>query len=94
MPTPVSEAGRAVAAGSSRFTDGVRLYVPGAYVVSTRQLGEVTEALAHTAAARGIVCVYGDPGQGKTVALYQALRLLAHRVPVRRAVVGVKLALP
>lgn len=93
-PPPVSEAGRAGAAGSSPFTDGVRLYVPGAHVVSTRQLGEVTEALAHTVAARGIVCVYGDPGQGKTVALYQALRLLPHRLPVHRALVAVKPALP
>lgn len=55
---------------------GARLYVPGAHVVSTRQLGAVTEALAHTVAARGIMCVYGDPGQGKTVAVHQALCLL------------------
>ncbi|MEU9033140.1 ATP-binding protein [Streptomyces sp. NPDC048383] len=76
------------------FTDGVRLHVPGAHVVSTRQVGSVTEALAHTVAARGVLCLYGDPGQGKTVALYQALRLLPHRMPVHRALVGVKLALP
>ncbi|MGW6412964.1 AAA family ATPase [Streptomyces vinaceus] len=76
------------------FTDGVRLHVPGAHVVSTRQVGAVTEALAHTVAARGVLCLYGEPGQGKTVALYQALRLLPHRVPVHRALVGVKLALP
>ncbi|WP_189220852.1 MULTISPECIES: ATP-binding protein [Streptomyces] len=93
-PAPVSAAGRDKAAGDTPFTAGVRLYVPGAHVVSTRQLGEVTEALAHTVAARGIVCVYGDPGQGKTVGLYQALRLLPHRMPVCRALVGVKLALP
>ncbi|MFJ2194089.1 ATP-binding protein, partial [Kitasatospora sp. NPDC087861] len=55
---------------------GVRLYVPGAHVVATRQLGEVTEALAHTVAARGIACVYGDAGQGKTVAVHRALGLL------------------
>ncbi|WP_344443731.1 hypothetical protein [Kitasatospora nipponensis] len=54
---------------------GVRLYVPGAHVVATRQLGEVTEALAHTVAARQIACVYGDAGQGKTVAVHQALSL-------------------
>jgi hypothetical protein len=93
-PTPVSEAGQDGAAGSVPFTDGVRLYVPGAHVVSTRQLGEVAEALAHTVAARGVLCLYGDPGQGKSVALYQALRLLPQRVPVHRALVGVKLALP
>nr|WP_240929959.1 ATP-binding protein [Streptomyces coryli] len=73
---------------------GVRLYVPGAHVVSTRHLGEVTEALAHTVAARGIVCVYGDPGHGKTVAVHRALRLMARRLPVHHALVAVKPALP
>lgn len=73
---------------------GVRLYAPGAHVVATRQVGEVTEALAHTTAARGLLCVYGDPGHGKTLALHQALRLLPRRLPVRHAVVSVKPALP
>ncbi|MDH6711321.1 type II secretory pathway predicted ATPase ExeA [Kitasatospora sp. MAA19] len=73
---------------------GVRLYVPGAHVVATRQLGEVTEALAHTVAARGIACVYGDAGQGKTVAVHRALGLLPRRLPVRLAQVAVKPALP
>ncbi|MET8748225.1 AAA family ATPase [Streptomyces sp. NPDC004728] len=74
--------------------DGGRLYVLGAHVVSTRQLGAVTEAIAHTIAARGVVCVYGDPGQGKTVAVHQALALLPRRIPVHRALVAVKPALP
>ncbi|MFF4355026.1 AAA family ATPase [Streptomyces sp. NPDC001530] len=73
---------------------GVRLYVPGACVVSTRQLGQVTEALAQTVAARGVLCLYGDPGQGKTVALHQALSLLPRRLPVRCAQVAVKPGLP
>ncbi|GAA2277833.1 hypothetical protein GCM10010430_74700 [Kitasatospora cystarginea] len=73
---------------------GVRLYVPGAHVVATRQLGEVTEALAHTVAAREIACVYGDAGQGKTAAVHQALGLLPRRLPVRQAQVAVKPALP
>ncbi|MFE3947181.1 ATP-binding protein [Streptomyces sp. NPDC059118] len=82
-------------AHTTPFTDsGVRLYVPGAHVVATRQLGQVTEALAHTLAARGIVCVYGDPGHGKTVAVHRALRVLPHRTPVHRALVAVKPALP
>ncbi|MFF3631910.1 hypothetical protein [Streptomyces sp. NPDC002164] len=81
--------------GTSPFNDsGVRLYVPGAHVVPTRQLGKVTEALAHTIAARGAVCVYGDPGHGKTVAVHQALRLLPRRILVHRALVAVKPALP
>ncbi|WKX68553.1 hypothetical protein [Streptomyces sp. XD-27] len=85
------DAGRVPA---SPLAEGTRLYVPGAHVVSTRQLGAVTEALAHTFAAHGIVCVYGDPGHGKTVAVHQALRLLPRRIPVHQALVAVKPALP
>ncbi|RAJ29269.1 AAA domain-containing protein [Kitasatospora sp. SolWspMP-SS2h] len=73
---------------------GARLYVPGAHVVATSQLGEVAEALTHTVAARGIACVYGDAGQGKTVAVHQALGLLPRRLPVRQAHIAVKPALP
>ncbi|MFE9361144.1 AAA family ATPase [Streptomyces olivaceoviridis] len=108
LPGTVDEAGQATTepaakdgtenaqtASTTPFTDsGVRLYVPGAHVVSTRQLGQVTEAIAHTITARGIVCVYGDPGHGKTVAAQQALRLLPRRTPVHRALVAVKPALP
>ncbi|MEV6174913.1 hypothetical protein AB0L99_42745 [Streptomyces sp. NPDC051954] len=65
--------------------DGVRLYAPGAHLVSTRQLAAVTEAVAHTIAARGVMCLYSDPGHGKSIALYQALRRLPRRVPVRWA---------
>ncbi|MGA4844388.1 AAA family ATPase [Streptomyces sp. G45] len=94
-PAPKEGADSAESASASPFSDsGVRLYVPGAHVVSTSQLGEVAEALAHTIAARGIVCVYGDPGHGKTVAVHQALRLLPRRFPVHRALVAVKPALP
>ncbi|TGB16101.1 ATP-binding protein [Streptomyces sp. MZ04] len=108
LPGTVDEAGQAMAgpapkdgaesadtASPSPLTDsGVRLYVPGAHVVSTQQLGAVTEAIAHTIAARGIVCVYGDPGHGKTVAVHRALRVLPRRFPVHRALVAVKPALP
>ncbi|WBO69545.1 ATP-binding protein [Streptomyces camelliae] len=93
-PAPKRDEDSAEKASPSPFTAGVRLYVPGAHVVSTLQLGEVAESLAHTIAARGTVCVYGDPGHGKTVALYQALRLLPRRVPVHFAQVAVKPALP
>ncbi|WP_406300419.1 ATP-binding protein (plasmid) [Embleya sp. NBC_00888] len=95
-PVPAAEAVRGTdpIAGPEPVDDGVRLYAPGAHVVSTRQLGQVAEALVHTVAARGIVCVYGDPGHGKTVAVHQALRLLPRRVPVHRAQVAVKPALP
>ncbi|WP_328296405.1 ATP-binding protein [Streptomyces sp. NBC_00435] len=73
---------------------GVRLFVPGARVVSTAGVGAVVEAVGHTVAARGIGCVFGEPGLGKTVAVQQALHLLPERVPVWRVVVGVKPGLP
>uniref|UniRef100_UPI002FDC44E1 AAA family ATPase n=1 Tax=Streptomyces ardesiacus TaxID=285564 RepID=UPI002FDC44E1 len=73
---------------------GVRLYVPGARLVSTRQVAAVVEAVGHTVAARGMCCVYGDTGLGKTVAVEQALHLLPGRVPVWRAVAGVAPGLP
>ncbi|MGW0884641.1 hypothetical protein [Streptomyces sp. NPDC002671] len=73
---------------------GVRLFVPGARLVSTAGVAAVVEAEGHTVAARGTGCVFGDPGVGKTVAVQQALHLLPSRVPVWRAVVGVKLGLP
>ncbi|WP_206442715.1 ATP-binding protein, partial [Streptomyces boncukensis] len=68
--------------------------MPGAPGISTRQAGEVAEALVHTAAARAVPCLYGDPGQGRTVALHQALRLLPRRLVARPALVAVKPALP
>jgi hypothetical protein len=73
---------------------GVRLYVPGARLVSTRQVAGVVEAVGHTVAARGMCCVYGDTGLGKTVAVEQALHLLPGRVRVWRAVAGVAPGLP
>ncbi|MFG3533206.1 hypothetical protein ACGF8B_41885 [Streptomyces sp. NPDC047917] len=94
-PVPQDDTDSSDAAGTSPFTDsGVRLYVPGAHVVPTRQLDTVTGAITHTVAARGVVCVYGDPGHGKTVAVHQALRLLPRRIPVHHARVAVKPALP
>ncbi|MFI9630768.1 AAA family ATPase [Streptomyces sp. NPDC052042] len=84
----------AVKASRVRVSGGVRLYAPGARLVSTRQVAGVVEAVGHTVAARGIGCVYGDTGLGKTVAVEQALHLLPGRVPVWRAVVGVGPGLP
>ncbi|MFC9627095.1 AAA family ATPase [Streptomyces sp. NPDC056930] len=80
--------------GSVPRAGGVRLYVPGARLVSTRQLSGVVEAVGHTVAARGVCCVYGDTGYGKTVAVQQALHMLPARTPVWRAVVAVKPGLP
>ncbi|RSS79926.1 ATP-binding protein [Streptomyces sp. WAC06614] len=55
---------------------GVRLFVPGARVVSTASVAAVVEVVGHT------------------VAVQQSLHLLPDRVPVWRAVVGVKPGLP
>ncbi|WP_158939581.1 hypothetical protein [Streptomyces sp. NRRL S-87] len=57
--------------GASR--GGVRLFVPGARVVSAAGVAAVVEAAGHTVAARGMACVFGEPGAGKTVAVQQAL---------------------
>ncbi|WP_406292900.1 hypothetical protein OG948_00740 [Embleya sp. NBC_00888] len=73
--TPAAAGTDPTATRPSPFAHGARLYTPGAHPVSTRQLGAVAEALVRTVAARRIVCVYGDPGHGKTIALHQALRL-------------------
>jgi hypothetical protein len=73
---------------------GVRLYAPGARLVSTRQLAAVAEAVAHTVAARGSICVFGETGCGKTLAVEQALHLLPRRVPLWRAVMAVRPGLP
>jgi hypothetical protein len=61
---------------------------------ATRQVAGVVEAVGHTVAARGMCCVFGDPGLGKTVVVEQAVRLLPGRVPVWRVVAGVAPALP
>ncbi|WP_329324594.1 AAA family ATPase [Streptomyces luteogriseus] len=81
-------------AGAGVRAGGVRLYVPGARLVSTRQVAGVVEAVGHTVAARGMCCVFGDPGLGKSVAVEQAVRLVPGRVPVWRAVAGVAPGLP
>ncbi|MFI5689521.1 AAA family ATPase [Streptomyces sp. NPDC051636] len=75
--------------GDGTGRSGVR-FVPGARLVSTAAVASVVKAVGHTVAARGIVCVFGDTGVGKTVAVQQALHLLPDRVPVWRAVAGVK----
>ncbi|MDX5571009.1 ATP-binding protein [Streptomyces sp. ID05-04B] len=62
--------------------------------MSTRQVAQVVEAVGHTVAARGMCCVFGDPGLGKSVAVEQAVRFLPGRVPVWRAVAGVAPGLP
>ncbi|MDV7216881.1 hypothetical protein [Streptomyces prunicolor] len=45
--------GAVKAAARARVSGGVRLYAPGARLVSTRQVAGVVEAVGHTVAARG-----------------------------------------
>ncbi len=92
-PAPKGGAESADLASPSPVTDGVRLYVLGAHVVSTQRLGAVTEALATPSPPAGS-CVCGDPGHGKTVVVHRALRLLPRCTRVHRALVAVKPALP
>ncbi|PJN13840.1 hypothetical protein CG724_37455 [Streptomyces sp. CB02120-2] len=91
---PVPGTGEDGEEGTGLLRGGVRLFVPGARVVSTAGVAAVVEVVGHTVAARGIGCVFGEPGVGKTVAVQQALHLLPDRVPVWRAVVAVKPGLP
>ncbi|MER7343655.1 hypothetical protein ABT403_38310 [Streptomyces sp. NPDC000075] len=93
-PAPLPVPGRVGEEDAAPWRGGVRLFVPGARVVSAAGVAAVVEAVGHTVAARGIGCVFGDPGVGKTVAVQQALHLLPDRVPVWRAVVAVKPGLP
>ncbi|MFI7246445.1 ATP-binding protein [Streptomyces qinglanensis] len=69
---------------------GVRLSVPGARLVTTGAVTATAEAIGHTIAARGIGCVFGRPGMGKTVAAHHALDLLPSQTPTWRAVVAVR----
>ncbi|MGI5350239.1 hypothetical protein ACQEU8_18955 [Streptomyces sp. CA-250714] len=57
--------------GQPASRGGVRLFVPGARLVSTGAVAQVVEAVGRTAAARGIGCVFGEPGVGKTVAVHR-----------------------
>lgn len=47
----------------------VPVLVPGAQVVHTSAVRSVLRSVAHAAAVGAVVCLYGDAGQGKTVAL-------------------------
>ncbi|MFF3129953.1 hypothetical protein ACFVRD_49240 [Streptomyces sp. NPDC057908] len=67
----------------------VPVLVPGAQVVHTPAVRSVLRTVAHAAAGWAVVCLYGDAGQGKTVALQYALSQLPHLARVRRVHVGV-----
>lgn len=72
----------------------VPVLVPGAQVVHTSAVRSVLRTVAHAAAVGAVVCLYGDAGQGKTVALQYALSQLPHPARVRRVHVGVHPTVP
>ncbi|GAP50762.1 putative transposase [Streptomyces azureus] len=67
--------------------------VPGAQVVHTSAVRSVLGTVAHTAAGT-VVCLYGDAGQGKTVALQYALSQLPHPARAHLVHVGVHPTVP
>ncbi len=94
-PDPLSELGLNVVAGQDtggqvflreqKHLAQVPVLVPGAQVVHTPAVRSVLRTVAHAAAVGAVVCLYGDAGQGKTVALQYALSQLPHPARVRRS---------
>jgi hypothetical protein len=103
-PDPLSELGLDVVAGQGtggqaflreqKHLAQVPVLVPGAQVVHTPAVRSVLRTVAHAAAVGAVVCLYGDAGQGKTVALQYALSQLPHPAKVRRVHVGVHPTVP
>ncbi|GAA2268411.1 hypothetical protein GCM10010145_48730 [Streptomyces ruber] len=103
-PDPLSELGLNVVAGQGaggqvflreqKHLAQVPVLVPGAQVVHTSAVRSVLRTVAYAAAVGAVVCLYGDAGQGKTVALQYALSQLPHPARVRRVHVGVHPTVP
>jgi hypothetical protein len=85
----VAGAGGRVVVREQKHLAQVPVLVAGAQVVVTPVVGSVVRTVAHAAAVGAVVCVYGDAGQGKTVALQYALSQLPRPARVRRVQVGV-----
>ncbi|MFF2412654.1 AAA family ATPase [Streptomyces sp. NPDC058092] len=103
-PDPLSElglnavagrgAGRQVFLREQKHLAQVSVLVPGAQVVHTPTVQSVLRTVGHAAAVGAVVCLYGDAGHGKTVALQYALSQLPHPARVRRVHVGVNPTVP
>jgi hypothetical protein len=97
QPDPLSELGLDVVTGAGgrvfvreqKHLAQVPVLVAGAQVVVTPVVESVVRTVAHAAVVGAMVCVYGDAGQGKTVALQYALSQLPRPAQVRRVQVGV-----
>ncbi|MFE1029719.1 AAA family ATPase [Streptomyces sp. NPDC058818] len=90
----VAEKGGQVFLREQKHLAQVPVLVPDAQVVHTPALRSVLRTVAHAAAVGAVVCLYGDAGQGKTVALQYALSQLPHPARVRRVHVGVHPTVP
>ncbi|MGW3932808.1 AAA family ATPase [Streptomyces microflavus] len=97
-PCSESRAAPAVLVGDSGSVAGVALPA-GARLVGTSSVRAVAEAVGQAMAAEGAVCVFGDPGRGKTAAVRMALsevpagwKVTWVPVPVRPSVAGMRRA--
>ncbi|WP_229713935.1 ATP-binding protein [Streptomyces fuscichromogenes] len=92
------EATSGLSAGESGAVAGVALPA-GAKLVRTSSVRAVAEAVGQAMATQGAVCVFGDPGRGKTAAVRMALgevppgwKVTWVPVPVRPSVAGMRRA--
>ncbi|CAM5513506.1 MULTISPECIES: AAA family ATPase [Streptomyces] len=94
----VPEAAEDFSVWERRASAGVALPA-GAQLVRTASVRAVTEAVGQAMATAGAVCLFGDPGRGKTAAVRMALREVPPGwkatwvpVPVRPSVAGMRRA--
>lgn len=97
-PGPVSRAAAGDVSGEGGVVAGVVLPA-GARLVRTSPVRAVAEAVGQAMAAEGAVCVFGDPGRGKTAAVRMAFaqppvgwKVTWVPVPVRPSVAGMRRA--
>ncbi len=95
-PAPAAVVG--ASAGERGALQGVALPA-GAQLVRTSSVRAVAEAVGQAMAVQGAVCVFGDPGRGKTAAVRMALgeapagwKVTWVPVPVRPSVAGMRRA--
>ncbi|MFF7803047.1 AAA family ATPase [Streptomyces olivaceus] len=98
LPRLVPEATSGLLVGESGALAGVVLPA-GAQLVGTPSVRAVAEAVGQAMATQGAVCVFGDPGRGKTAAVRMALgevptgwKATRVPVPVRPSVAGMRRA--
>ncbi|MFJ3950499.1 AAA family ATPase [Streptomyces libani] len=97
-PHPAPAASAVLPSGESGAVAGVALPA-GARLVRTSSVRAVSEVVGQAMATEGAVCVFGDPGRGKTAAVRMALhevppgwKVTWVPVPVRPSVAGMRRA--